>query len=211
MIKFLFCIILVIINSNIRAKDFILSAKYSTQINNDPLVNELTYWSYHAFSIEGLFSIWDDMIEIGPNFGFSYSEIPFASTVPEYSFSDEANILKNHFGGAIYFSPCKATYSPFIGVRGNILIDSIIDESKNKAIINPGLYNYKTSNDYSFAMLGGFKIRKNNFRVTFELEYQHRWLNLEYDEYGMSKKIHSSSLLMHIASLNFGVGLQYVF
>jgi len=211
MIKFLFCIILVMISSNISSKDFILSAKYSTQINSDPLVNELTYWSYHAFSIEGLFSIWDDMIEIGPNVGFTYSEIPFVSTIPEYSLSDEANILKTHFGGVIYFSPCKATYSPFIGVRGNILIDSIIDESKNKVIVNPGFYNYETRNDYSFAMLGGIKISRNNFRFTLELEYQHRWLNLKYDEHGMSKKIHYSSLVMYISSINFDIGLQYVF
>ncbi len=203
-------IIFIICNSTLFSQDFSLSAKYSTQINYHSYNNYETYDSYSSYTIEGLFTIWD-MFEVGPSIGAIYSKDPFDTTVPEYHMAERANIKKTHFGIAVYFYPKKSKYSPFLGLRGNILVDLIFDDFDNTEIVYPGFYNYRTKNDYIYSILCGMKIRTNRLNIVFELEFQHRNYNLNFDLYTMREFNNTYSLQSSIQAINLGIGLQFEF
>ncbi|MCF6269275.1 MAG: hypothetical protein L3J41_06175 [Melioribacteraceae bacterium] len=211
-----FVIFFILLSNNIFAQGFGLTIKSTFHVGT-------SYSSYTNLSLEGLFSFYDNMFEVGPIIGIVYSE-PKPNfdniTLSGYYYTDVVDIAKILIGGKLYFYPItfNSTFAPFIGVSVGKLSDSksllFFLKSGDNMIMQSGLYNFKTIDDYSYSFLSGLKIfTTKGFNFFLELEFQYRKFTLEYDEYWeypIDEWIEHSEK-MSIKAFNIGVGLQFVF
>lgn len=204
---------LLFFNSDIFAQNYGIDIKYNTSFSDK-------YTTYNSFLLEGNLLL-DKHFELGVIAGLNYSHLN-NSILTSYNNSPNsyyADIILSAsvFGGSVKYYPftIKSIYSPFIEIRGTKFYDNRLLLPSSGGIWSGGFYNFGTNNDIAFSLVGGLKIsptKINNLNIILEVVFQKRNFNLNYDEFGdYSNLITSHSEFKQINSLNFGIGLQFVF
>jgi len=178
------------------------------------------YTTYNSFLLEGNLLL-DKHFELGVIAGLNYSHLN-NSILTNYNNSPNsyyADIILSAsvFGGSVKYYPftIKSIYSPFIEIRGTKFYDNRLLLPAGGGIWSGGLYNFGTKDDIALSLVGGVKINPtkiNNINIILEVVFQKRSFSLNYSEYGdYSNLIATHSEFKHIDTINFGIGLQYVF
>jgi hypothetical protein len=204
---------LIFFTSNILAQNYGIGIKYNTTFSDK-------YTTYNSFLLEGNLLL-DKHFELGVIAGLNYSHLN-NSILTNYNTSPDsyyANVILSAsvLGGSVKYYPFtfKSIYYPFIEIRGTKFYENRLLLPNGGGIWSGGFYNFDTNNDVALSLVGGVKIsptKINNLNIILEIVFQKRNFNLNYDEFGdYSNLIATHSEFKQIDSINFGIGLQFVF
>ncbi|GBD91502.1 hypothetical protein BMS3Abin04_02234 [bacterium BMS3Abin04] len=203
--KRIYILVLFFIYCNSFASGFKLSLKYDRGFNNKG------YEFYHYVNIEGLFSIHNNMFEVG----FLLGDIN--TTFTDFKWSDGKEVEKTILGISSYYFPLyklKTEIKPFIGIKAGYLSRRLFPGVGGRFVSTPGYYFPFTKNDKALILSIGSKYSIENFNIILELEYQYRTFILQYDEYYFDKKTSFLTSVRHtmektVNSFLWSIGLQY--
>jgi len=205
---------LLFFNSDIFAQNYGIDIRYNTTFSDK-------YTTYNSFLFGGNLLLIDNHFELSVIAGLNYSHLS-NSILTNYhnspnSYYADIILSASVFGGSVKYYPVtfKNIYSPFIEIRGTKFYDNRLLLPAGGGIWSGGLYNFGTKDDIALSLVGGVKINPtkiNNINIILEVVFQKRSFSLNYSEYGdYSNLIATHSEFKHIDTINFGIGLQYVF
>ncbi len=204
---------LIFFTSNILAQNYGIGIKYNTTFSDK-------YTTYNSFLLEGNLLL-DKHFELGVIAGLNYSHLN-NSILTNYDTSPDsyyADVILSAYvlGGSVKYYPFtfKSIYYPFIEIRGTKFYENRLLLPNGGGIWSGGFYNFDTNNDVALSLVGGVKIsptKIKNINILLEIAFQKRHFDLTYEELGdYSNLIATHSEFKQIDSINFGIGLQFVF
>jgi len=126
--------------------------------------------SYPSYSLEGTYGFNEEQFEVGLLMGYSNIPLDFFITDGYKTSYKTAGIVAYYF--PFRFSP-KVDSSLYLTIKATKLYGTL-ETGWGGMIFEEGFYNSRSVNDYTFLILGGYKINLElfNFLIEFGLQYR---------------------------------------